>query len=208
MQPAVGADAISSVPNIYYALPEACIEAYWDALIEAAQIPFLIYNIPATTGYHLSMSLFERMIQKPWVAGIKTTSPNCALIQQMRRIGGEDVVIFNGEDAQLLAGLVMGASGGIGGTYGAMPELYVRLYRPIAGEIWPGPGCGRIGAALAMSSGRVSGSPGIASMKAILNARGKDCGGVRAPFRTVSPDAPEIRAAADRIESWLREEED
>ena len=205
---AVGADAISSVPNIYYALPEACIEAYWDALIEAAQIPFLIYNIPATTGYHLSMSLFERMIQKPWVAGIKTTSPNCALIQQMRRIGGEDVVIFNGEDAQLLAGLVMGASGGIGGTYGAMPELYVRLYRAYCrgdlarARMW------QDRAALAMSSGRVSGSPGIASMKAILNARGKDCGGVRAPFRTVSPDAPEIRAAADRIESWLREEED
>ena len=111
-----GVDAISSVPNIYYPLPENCIEDYWDAMIDAAKIPFFIYNIPSTTGYNVSMNLFERMIRKPYVAGIKTTSPNSALISRMKRIGGENTLIFNGEDAQLLAGLSMGATGGIGGT--------------------------------------------------------------------------------------------
>jgi len=200
-----GADAISSVPNIYYPLPEACIEAYWDAMIDAAKIPFFIYNIPATTGYSLSMSLFEKMIKKPYVAGIKTTSPNSALISRMKRIGGEQTLIFNGEDAQLLAGLSMGATGGIGGTYGAMPELYVNLYRAFCeGDLkkallW------QERADTALMHGRVSWSPGVASMKAILNARGMDCGGVRAPFQEVPADTPVVKEAAEMIEAWVRE---
>ena len=95
-----GVDAVSSVPNIYYPLPEICIEEYWDALIDAARLPFIIYNIPSTTGYNLSLNLFEKMIRKPYVAGIKTTSPDSSLILKMKAIGGDNTVIFHGEDAQ------------------------------------------------------------------------------------------------------------
>ena len=35
--------------------------------------------------------------------------------------------MFNGPDEQLLSGLAAGAIGGIGGTYGAMPELYLKI---------------------------------------------------------------------------------
>ena len=37
-------------------------------------------------------------------------------------------VVFNGPDEQLLGGLVSGATGGIGGTYGAMPEVFLKIY--------------------------------------------------------------------------------
>ncbi|MBE6978806.1 MAG: dihydrodipicolinate synthase family protein [Ruminococcaceae bacterium] len=202
---AAGVDAISSVPNIYYPLPENCIEAYWDAMIDAARIPFFIYNIPSTTGYNISMSLFEKMIKKPYVAGIKTTSPNSSLISRMKRAGGENTLIFNGEDAQLLAGLSMGATGGIGGTYGAMPELYVNIYRAFCEGDMEKALLWQNRADTALMHGRVSWSPGVASMKAILNARGMDCGGVRAPFKYVPADEPVIREAADMIEGWLKE---
>ena len=36
--------------------------------------------------------------------------------------------MFNGPDEQLVSGLAMGADGGIGGTYGAMPELFLKIY--------------------------------------------------------------------------------
>ena len=57
----------------------------------------------------------------------------------------------------------------------------------------------------ALMHGRVNWSPGVASMKAILNARGMDCGGVRAPFRYVPADTPIIREAAEMIEAWVKE---
>ncbi|RKV82737.1 MAG: N-acetylneuraminate lyase, partial [Streptococcus sp.] len=45
---------------------------------------------------------------------------------------GEDHVVFNGPDEQFLGGRLMGAAAGIGGTYGAMPELFLKLNQLIA----------------------------------------------------------------------------
>lgn len=40
---------------------------------------------------------------------------------------GEDYIIFNGPDEQFISGRAIGAEGGIGGTYGAMPELFLKM---------------------------------------------------------------------------------
>ena len=40
---------------------------------------------------------------------------------------GEDYIVFNGPDEQFVSGRVIGAEGGIGGTYGVMPELFLKL---------------------------------------------------------------------------------
>ena len=38
-----------------------------------------------------------------------------------------EFVVFNGPDEQFIAGRMIGADGGIGGTYSAMPELFLTL---------------------------------------------------------------------------------
>ena len=46
-----------------------------------------------------------------------------------------EFVVFNGPDEQFVAGRAIGADGGIGGTYGVMPELFLKLNELIvAGE--------------------------------------------------------------------------
>ena len=44
-----------------------------------------------------------------------------------KQAAGEDYIIFNGPDEQFMSGRVIGAEGGIGGTYGVMPELFLKL---------------------------------------------------------------------------------
>ena len=73
------------------------------------------------------MELFNRMLQNERVAGIKNSSDACHDILRFKQAGGEDFIVFNGPDEQFLAGRLMGADAGIGGTYGAMPELYLKL---------------------------------------------------------------------------------
>ena len=48
-------------------------------------------------------------------------------IQIFKSLGGEDLVVFNGPDEQLVSGLAIGADGGIGGTYGVMSEVYLKI---------------------------------------------------------------------------------
>lgn len=134
---ALGVDAVAAIPPIYFRLPEDEIAAYWSDISSAApQTPFIIYNIPQLAGVSLTMPLFEKMLKNPMVAGVKNSSMPIDDIQKFKRRGGDGCVVYNGADAQLLAGLCAGADGGIGGTYGAMPELFLAVYRAVeAGDL-------------------------------------------------------------------------
>ena len=48
-------------------------------------------------------------------------------IQIFKALGGEESIVFNGPDEQFVGGRLMGADGGIGGTYGVMPELFLKM---------------------------------------------------------------------------------
>ncbi|WP_246608732.1 dihydrodipicolinate synthase family protein [Paenibacillus agaridevorans] len=122
-----GADAISAVPAIYYRLSEAAVEIHWQQLIDSSNLPFIIYNIPQTTGFQLSPKLLEKLAAQPKVIGVKMSGESTFDLQQYKVAGGEDFLVFNGPDEQFLAGRIMGADGGIGGTYGVMPELFCML---------------------------------------------------------------------------------
>ena len=135
----VGVDAIASIPPIYFHLPEYSIAAYWNAISAAApNTDFVIYNIPQLAGTALTMSLFNEMLKNPNVIAVKNSSMPTQDIQMFKAAGmanREDFIVFNGPDEQFVAGRAIGADGGIGGTYGVMPELFLKLNElVIAGE--------------------------------------------------------------------------
>ena len=123
----VGVDAIASIPPIYFHLPVYAIADYWNAMSKAApNTDFVIYNIPQLAGVELSMPLFQEMLKNPNVIAVKNSSMPVQDIETFKIEGtrnGRPFVVFNGPDEQLVSGLVMGADGGIVGTYAVMPEL-------------------------------------------------------------------------------------
>lgn len=124
----LGVDAIAAIPPIYFKLPEYAIAQYWNDISSAApDTDFVIYNIPQLAGVALTPALFAEMRKNPRVIGVKNSSMPVYDIQIMKQRGGEDYVIFNGPDEQFISGRVIGAEGGIGGTYGAMPELFPKM---------------------------------------------------------------------------------
>ena len=132
----VGVDAIASIPPIYFRLPEYSIAAYWNAISAAApNTDFVIYNIPQLAGTALTMSLFAEMMKNPRVVAVKNSSMPTQDIQMFKAAGKAakgEFVVFNGPDEQFVAGRAIGADGGIGGTYGVMPELFLKLNDLIA----------------------------------------------------------------------------
>ena len=70
------------------------------------------------------------------VIGVKNSSMPTYDIQGFVRDGGDDYIVFNGPDEQFVSGRVIGAGAGIGGTYGAMPELFLAMNESIeSGDI-------------------------------------------------------------------------
>lgn len=128
----LGVDAIAAIPPIYFKLPEYSVAGYWnDISAVAPDTDFIIYNIPQLAGTALTMGLLKTMLLNPRVAGVKNSSMPVQDIQMFKAEAmktREDFILFNGPDEQLVSGLVMGADAGIGGTYGAMPELVEKIY--------------------------------------------------------------------------------
>lgn len=124
----LGVDAIAAIPTIYFRLPEHAIAQYWNDISSAApNTEFIIYNIPQLAGVSLTLPLLREMLKNPNVVGVKNSSMPVQDIQMFKMEGGKDFVVFNGPDEQLISGMVIGADGGIGGTYGVMPELYLKI---------------------------------------------------------------------------------
>lgn len=199
----LGVDAIASIPPIYFHLPPYGIAGYWNDISAAApNTDFIIYNIPQLAGVALTVPLLREMRKNPRVIGVKNSSMPTQDIQMWRDEGGEDFVVMNGPDEQFISGLAMGATGGIGGTYAIMPELFIKIYdcfrkgdmelgRQIQNEV-----C-RIIYAMCTAHGNL-----YAVMKAILKKGGLDVGGVRAPLPLLGAGDEEI---VDRCEQMIKE---
>ena len=186
----LGVDAIAAIPPIYFKLPPAAIARYWNDISDAApNTDFVIYNIPQLAGVALTVPLLKEMLKNPRVIGVKNSSMPVQDIQMWR---DEGAFVFNGPDEQLLSGLAAGAGGGIGGTYAAMPELYLEVFKCFqAGDMAKGREvqneCCRIIYKMCSTTGNM-----YAVIKEILRrSGGPDVGGVRLPLAPlVESDSP------------------
>ncbi|MNZ86995.1 N-acetylneuraminate lyase [compost metagenome] len=200
----LGYDALSAIPPIYFKLPDSAVFKYWTDIMDATPLGFIIYNIPQTTGYNLTTSMLEKMLGNEKVIGVKNSSMPTMDIERFKRTGGSRLVVFNGPDEQFVAGRLMGADGGIGGTYAAMPELFL-LADTFVKE-------GRFEEATRIQSDindiiialcSLDGSM-YAGIKELLRARGVNIGGVRAPMEDVSTeDTKRIEAIIKSIDTAI-----
>ena len=201
-----GVDAIASIPPIYFHLPNDAIAAYWNAMSAAApNTEFVIYNIPQLAGTALTMPLLQTMLKNPNVIAVKNSSMPTQDIQLFKDAGiqarGEDgFAVFNGPDEQFVSGRVMGADGGIGGTYAVMPELFIRMNELIEkGDIPTARAiqykADRIIYKMCEAKGNL-----YAVMKEILRRMyGLELGGVRAPLANLAPEDEAVVAEAQKM---------
>lgn len=198
----LGVDAIACIPPIYFHLPEYAIADYWNDISAAApNTDFIIYNIPQLAGVALTQSLFAEMRKNPRVIGVKNSSMPVQDIQMFKQAAGEDYIIFNGPDEQFISGRVIGADGGIGGTYGVMPELFLKMDELVrAGELQKACEIQYDVDAVIYKMCSAHGNM-YAVIKEILHINENlDLGGVRKPLASLIPeDMPIVEEAAGMI---------
>ena len=189
----LGVDAIAAIPPIYFRLPERAIAKYWNDISAAApNTDFVIYNIPQLAGVALTLSLFDEMLNNPRVIGVKNSSMPIQDIQMFKRqaaINNKEVVVFNGPDEQFVGGRIIGADGGIGGTYGVMPELFVKLNSLIESGDFENAGklqddIDEVIYTMCSANGNMY----AVAKAALKKLSGLDLGGVRAPLLNLSDE--------------------
>lgn len=178
-----GADAISSVPPIYFKYTNEEIIAYYLDLIELSDMPLVVYNIPAFTGVNMTQGPIRELFKHPRVVALKHTNTN---MYELERVLAHNpsLLALNGYDEAFLSGLSMGAKGMIGSTVNFMARKFIALRDAFMS--------GRNDEAFKLQ-GEVNEVVETMVEVGVFNAvkyamtlRGVDCGSCRAPFKPLT----------------------
>lgn len=119
-------DVISSVAPFYYKFSFDEIKEYYYRLADATELPMLVYHFPAFSGVNMGINEMGQFLNNDKFLGIKYTSNDFFTLEQCKA-NFKDKIIYNGFDEMFLAGLSMGADGGIGSTYNFMADKFVKI---------------------------------------------------------------------------------
>ena len=200
----LGVDAIASIPPIYFHLPPYAIAKYWNDISAAApNTDFIIYNIPQLSGVSLTVPLLKEMLKNPRCIGVKNSSMPTQDIQMWR---DEGAIVFNGPDEQLICGLAMGAVGGIGGTYAAMPELYIGMRKELlAGNLQKAQEMQNEACRIIYKMCSAHGNMYAVIKEILRRIGGPDCGSVRAPLaELIDSDYPIVDQCVAMINAAIK----
>ena len=191
-----GADGVSSVLPVYLGGLDATYRHYGAIAAAAPDLPFFPYLFG---GQIDAFSLMKELLCRfPNVGGAKYTGPNMYEIAQIIDLGndlpaGRGWTIFSGMDEQCLFAAMMGAPGNIGSTLNVMPGAYSRMHASCKS--------GDFAHALSLQKQanrltEVMINHGVsAALRVSMKALGIDCGPLRLPQETISPQQEEILLA-------------
>ena len=123
----LGYDAISSVAPFYYKFSFEEIKNYYFRLAEKSGMPMVVYHFPAFSGVAMGVKEISTFLDREAFIGIKFTSNDFFTMEQVRA-KYPDKLIYNGYDEMFLAGVSMGADGGVGSTYNFLADKFVKLH--------------------------------------------------------------------------------
>lgn len=119
-------DLVSSVAPFYYKFTFEEIKNYYFRLAESSELPMLVYHFPAFSGVNMGINEMSSFLTDDRFIGIKYTSNDFFTLEQCKA-SFPDKIVYNGFDEMFMAGLAMGADGGIGSTYNFMADKFVKI---------------------------------------------------------------------------------
>lgn len=122
----LGYDAVSSVAPFYYKFSFEEIKNYYFRVAEESALPMLVYHFPAFSGVNMGVKEMGAFLSDEKFIGIKYTS-NDFFTMERCKTNFPNKLVYNGYDEMFLAGLSMGADGGIGSTYNFMTDKFVQI---------------------------------------------------------------------------------
>ncbi len=195
-----GADAVSLFPPIYYHYSPKEIESHYRWVMDAVDIPVVIYNIPQFTGVEFDHASIKRLLEDPRILGVKHTSHNMYSLERMSSAHPEKV-FFNGFDEVYLSALVAGASATIGTTVNIQPELFIELRSRFRSRDIEG--AQSVQGAINETISDLVEIGVFAGTKAVVGLQLAPMGPVRRPLSRVDVSDPRIARIAGRISKEL-----
>ncbi|MDB4950063.1 MAG: 4-hydroxy-tetrahydrodipicolinate synthase [Gemmatimonadetes bacterium] len=106
-----GANVLLLSPPPYNKPTQAGIIAHYRAVMDAAGLPLIVYNVPGRTACNILPETIETLAEDGRVVGVKEASGDLSQIAELARRVGERVAIYSGNDDQTVAVMALGGMG-------------------------------------------------------------------------------------------------
>lgn len=128
-----GAQGLLLAPMSYQPLQDGDVFELFRSVLEATNLPIILYDNPTTTHFTFTDQLYARIAELPGLASIKipgvTRDPDEALarVQQIRALVPEHVTIGISGDPVAVDGLLAGCDSWYSVVGGTFPELAMQI---------------------------------------------------------------------------------
>lgn len=127
----VGADGLLLVTPYYNKCTQKGLIAHYTKIADAVNIPIIVYNVPSRTGVNIKPETYFELSKHRNIVAAKEASGDLSAIARTRRLCGEDLTIYSGNDDQIVPILSLGGKGVISVLANVAPQdthLICQLY--------------------------------------------------------------------------------
>jgi len=104
-----GADSILSVTPYYNKTTQEGLYQHFKAIAEAVSIPVVLYNVPSRTNLNINPETLKRLSEIENINGVKEC--NLAQVAKTRMLCGDNLIIYSGEDGNVVPLMALGGYG-------------------------------------------------------------------------------------------------
>ena len=107
----VGADAVLLVTPYYNKCTQNGLVAHYLKIVDSINIPAILYNVPGRTGVDIKPESYAKLCKHPRIVAAKEANGDLTSILRTRKLCGDDLAIYSGNDDQTVPILSLGGSG-------------------------------------------------------------------------------------------------
>ena len=118
----VGADAVLVVTPYYNKCTQRGLLAHYMAVADAINIPIVLYDVPSRTGVGITTETYVKLAKHPNIVAVKEANGDLSKILRLRAAVGDDLVLYSGNDDQIVPILSLGGQGVISVLSNVAPQ--------------------------------------------------------------------------------------
>ena len=118
----IGADAVLVVTPYYNKCTQRGLLAHYMAIADAINIPIVLYDVPSRTGVGITTETYVKLAKHPNIVAVKEANGDLSKILRLRAAVGEDLVVYSGNDDQIVPILSLGGQGVISVLSNVAPQ--------------------------------------------------------------------------------------
>ncbi|GIU50902.1 4-hydroxy-tetrahydrodipicolinate synthase [Shewanella sairae] len=98
--------------------------AHYTAVAQSTDVPQILYNVPGRTAVDMKPETVAQLVDVKNIIGVKEATGDLSRVTELRRLCGDDFLLYSGDDATAKEFLMLGGNGVISVANNIVPKQF------------------------------------------------------------------------------------